>query len=62
MHEGKIDPSYLEEIIPAPGLASQTRRYGGVRYRKNTTLPFEKVTPLDGCTNFGGIYDQSNGP
>src|SRR6266540_1882883 len=36
--------------------------YGGVRYRKNTTLPLEKVTPLEGCTNFGGIYDQSNGP
>lgn len=36
--------------------ANHTRRrlgklnssYGGVRYRKNTTLPLEKVTPLLG--------------
>jgi hypothetical protein len=33
-----------------------------LRYPKNTTLPLAKVTPLIGCTNFGGIYDQSNGP
>nr|UXE46135.1 hypothetical protein Hi04_10k_c5714_00025 [uncultured bacterium] len=28
---------------------------GDGRYRKNTTLSFENVTPLDGYTNFGGI-------
>ena len=46
-------------------LASLTRRYSGGgdgRCRKNAALPFEKVTPLDGYGNFGGIYDQSNGP
>jgi hypothetical protein len=62
MHEGKTNASCSEEITSTTELASQTQYYGGVRYRKNTTLPFEKVTPLDGYTNFGGMYDQSNGP
>jgi hypothetical protein len=35
---------------------------GGGKYRKKTTLPLEKVTPLDGYGNLGGMYDQSNGP
>jgi hypothetical protein len=35
---------------------------GDGKCRKKTTLPLAKVTPLDGYGNFGGIYDQSNGP
>jgi len=48
MPQRKIDASCREEIIRATKLTSQTRRYGGVRYRKKTTLPLEKVTPLEG--------------
>jgi hypothetical protein len=38
----------LTDRVAADSQRIVYRRYGGVRYRKNTTLPLEKVTPLDG--------------